>query len=153
MRKGELLQLQWKHIDLDNRIIKLDGMITKDSEHREIPITGELYKTLSGMRTRIDVPWVFHDRNGKPFVDIKHSFTSALERAKITDFRFHDLRHTFASQFIMATGDLKALQELLGHSTLTMTMRYAHLAEHHKTEAMKQFSERLSKNKSAKKSG
>ena len=57
---------------------------------------------------------------------LNNGFKAALKRAGIEDFRFHDLRHTFASHFVMRGGDLKALQEILGHKTLTMTMRYAH---------------------------
>ncbi|MBT4485353.1 MAG: site-specific integrase [Candidatus Latescibacteria bacterium] len=145
MRKGEILKLRWEHIDLENRIIKLDGSITKDRERREIPITDELSNTLRNLRTRVDVPFVFHDNTGRPFKDIKKSFASALSRAKISDYTFRDNRHTFASNFIMATGDIKSLQELLGHATLTMTLRYAHLARGHKTNAIKQFEKRLTK--------
>ena len=59
-----------------------------------------------------------------------------MREAKIEDFRFHDLRHTFASHFMRSTGDLPALQKILGHPTLAMTMRYAHLAEAHVRTAM-----------------
>jgi site-specific recombinase XerC len=61
---------------------------------------------------------------------------AAVTTAKIDDFHVHDLRHTFASHFIMATGDLVALQKILGHKTLAMTMRYAHLAQAHVRKAI-----------------
>jgi integrase len=59
-----------------------------------------------------------------------------VRRAGIEDFRFHDLRHTFASHFIMRGGSLKDLQEILGHKSMTMTLRYAHLTQEHKKKAV-----------------
>ena len=70
--------------------------------------------------------------NGKPVKEVKRSFKAALYRANIQDFSFRDLRHTFASQLTMKGGTLKDVQELLGHNTMTMTLRYAHLTQEHK---------------------
>lgn len=67
---------------------------------------------------------------------MKRSFATALDRAKITDFHFHDLCHTFASQLVMAGVDLVAVKELLGHKDIKMTLRYAHLAPAHKRKAV-----------------
>jgi len=75
--------------------------------------------------------------NGKPITDIKHSFTSACRKAGITDFRFHDLRHTYASHMAMRGVHIRALQELLGHKTLAMTQRYSHLASEQLQNAVK----------------
>jgi integrase len=61
---------------------------------------------------------------------------ASLKKAGIEDFRFHDLRHTFASHFVMRGGSIKDLQEILGHKSLTMTMRYAHLSQEHKKKAV-----------------
>ena len=71
---------------------------------------------------------MFPDDYGGHIRDIKTAFKSALERAGIVDFRPHDLRHTFASHYIMRGGSLKALQEILGQKDIKMTMRYAHLS-------------------------
>jgi integrase len=73
--------------------------------------------------------YVFPNGNGGFLGDIKTAFRSALTRAGISDFRPHDLRHTFASHYIMRGGSLKALKEILGHKDIKMTMRYAHLSK------------------------
>jgi site-specific recombinase XerD len=75
-------------------------------------------------------------KTGKPYQDVKRSFHTALRRSDIKDFTFHDLRHTFASHLVMAGVDLTTVKELLGHKTLTMTLRYAHLAPSHKVKAV-----------------
>ena len=69
-------------------------------------------------------------------MDVKRSFYSACRRAGIKDFRFHDLRHTFASHLIMAGIDLTTVKELMGHKDIRMTLRYTHLAPSHKVKAV-----------------
>jgi integrase len=73
---------------------------------------------------------------GKQVRAIERSFRASLKRAGIVDFRFHDLRHTFASLVLMRGGSLKDVQELLGHKTMTMTLRYSHLTQEHKRKAV-----------------
>ena len=85
---------------------------------------------------RLNNAYIFTGRNGVPFKDIKGSFASALRKAGIKDFKFHDLRHTFASHLVMEGVDLATIKELLGHKNLTMTLRYAHLAPGHKARAV-----------------
>lgn len=127
-RKSEILGLRWDaHIDLKHGFILLDK--TKNGERREIPINATLKAVFQGLTRRLDVPYVFFDRTtGKPYKDVKRSFPSACKKAGIRDFRFHDLRHTFASQLVMAGVDLTTVRELLGHKDIKMTLRYAHLA-------------------------
>ena len=135
MRKEEILSLEWeRHIDLRHGFILLD--ITKNGDRREIPINQTLRETMQGIVRRIDSPHVFINGEGKRFKDVKRSFHSACRKAGIKDFRFHDLRHCFASHLIMAGVDITTLKELLGHKTLTMTLRYAHLAPSHKVKAV-----------------
>jgi site-specific recombinase XerD len=67
---------------------------------------------------------------------VRTGFEHAVERANISDFHFHDLRHTFASRLVMAGVDIRTVQELLGHKTISMTLRYAHLSPDHKRKAM-----------------
>jgi len=69
---------------------------------------------------------------GKEINGVTSLFRTAVKNAGIEDFRFRGLRHTFASQLIKKGGTLKEVQELLGHKTMTMTLRYAHLSQHHK---------------------
>src|SRR5512139_986066 len=146
MRKGETLNLQWdKNVDLTHGFVLLEA--TKNGERREIPICDTLRATLTSLVRRIDVPYVFYDpATGKPYKDVKRSFKTACRRAKIRDFRFHDLRHTFASHLVMAGYDLTTVKELLGHKTLTMTLRYAHLAPSHKVKAVDLLDSILNKN-------
>ena len=135
MRKGEILSLKWDNVDLRHGFLLLDR--TKNGERREIPINETLKAILTGLVRRLDIQYVFHHpATGNPFGNVQRSFNSALRRAKILDFRFHDLRHTFASQMVMAGIDLTTVRELLGHKTLTMTLRYAHLAPSHKVKAV-----------------
>ena len=72
-----------------------------------------------------------------PSADTNHTLTRLCATAKIEDVRFHDLRHSFASHLVMNGVDLKAVQELLGHASISMTLRYSHLAPAHQTKAVK----------------
>ncbi len=141
MRKGEILGLRWEQADLKHGFILLD--ITKNGERREIPINATLRATLEAIPHGLESKYVFVDRNGNPFKDVKRSFRTACRREGISDFRFHDLRHTFASHLVMGGVDITTVKELLGHKTLTMTLRYAHLAPSHKVNAVKVLEEEL----------
>jgi integrase len=135
MRKSEVLSLKWDSIDLRHGFILLDK--TKNGERREIPINQTVRDILSKIVRRVDVSYAFYDKNtGLAYQDIKTAFNSACRRSGIKDFHFHDLRHTFASHLVMAGVDLTTVKELLGHKTLTMTLRYAHLAPTHKVKAV-----------------
>lgn len=143
MRKSEILGLTWDRVDLTHGFIFLDR--TKNGEKKELPINGTLRGHLEtlAMKNVDGHRHVFHDKYGKPYLDIKRSFQSACRKAGITDFHVHDLRHTFASHLVMAGIDLTTVKELLGHKTLTMTLRYAHLAPAHKVKALEILDARL----------
>ena len=136
MRRGEILSLEWdNHIDLKHGFILLE--ITKNGERREIPINNTLKSTLQSLTRRIDIPYVFFDNvTGKRYLNVKTSFKTALRKAGIRDFHFHDLRHTFASHLVMAGVDITTVSRLLGHKSLKMTLRYAHLAPAHMAKAV-----------------
>ncbi|MCX8070093.1 MAG: site-specific integrase [Thermodesulfovibrionales bacterium] len=135
MRRGEILNLKWSNIDLKHGFILLDK--TKNGERRELPINSTLRATLQSITRRIDVPYVFYNPETlKPFRDIKKSFSRACKRAGITDFHFHDLRHTFASHLVMSGVDLTTVSRLLGHKDIKMTLRYSHLAPDHVSNAV-----------------
>jgi integrase len=133
MRRGEILGLKWDYMRLENRLIILP--VTKNNTVRVLPINDTLYRILSEMAR--EASYVFGNGNGGHIGDIKHSFTSACKKAGITDFRFHDLRHTYASHLAMRGVHIRPLQELLGHKTLAMTQRYSHLAPEQLQNAVK----------------
>ncbi len=134
MRKSEILNLKWEQVDLRHGFILLDD--TKNNSRREIPIDNTLREMFNKMPHSVESLYVFTDKNGNPFKEVKHSFTTALKKAGITDFRLHDCQHTASSVMVMAGIDLVTIKELLGHKSLTMTLRYAHLAPGHKRKAV-----------------
>ena len=135
MRRGEILNLKWEQVDVKHGFILLE--ITKNGERREIPIDNTLTMMFNSMPWGLESVYVFTDpRTGEPYKSVQTSFETALKRAEIRDFRFHDLRHTFASHLVMAGVDLTSIRELLGHKSLAMTIRYAHLAPGHKRRAI-----------------
>jgi len=131
MRKGEILNLKWSDVDLKNRKITLFN--TKNNEMRMIPVNKTLCQELTVLKSNCqNEGYVFCNAvNQQPFKDIKKSFTSALKKCDIKDFRFHDLRHTFASRLVMKGVDLRTVQQLMGHKSIKMTMRYSHLSPGH----------------------
>ena len=133
MRRKEVLGLKWDQIR--GGIIYLTD--TKMSEPREIPINDDLAAMLKEIRKeqQLTSPYVF-TYDGRKIKTITTAFRAACRRAGIRDFRFHDLRHTFASHLVMKGASLKEVQELLGHTTMTMTLRYAHLAQEQKKTAV-----------------
>jgi integrase len=130
MRSGEILTLRWADIDLENHYIHIEN--TKTLCRRDIYINDFLMKELEEwkMSSHTDETYVFRIRA------IQHSFQHALKRSHINDFRFHDLRHCFASHLVMNGIDLATVKELLGHSSIDMTMRYTHLSPSHRKIAV-----------------
>lgn len=90
MRKGELLGLTWEAVDLTHGFIRLKQ--TKNGKARALPLNETLWGLFSQLRTRPDVPWVFHDVDGRRYLDVRHAFERACAAAGLTDFHFHDLR-------------------------------------------------------------
>jgi integrase len=135
MRKGEILGLKWEQVDLEQRIITI--LDTKNNERKDLPMDETVRTLLQGLERRGE--FVFSSAKGKPFneMTIHNAFHEAMKQARISDFRFHDLRHTFASNLIMAGVKIEKVQKLMGHKMLTMTQRYAHLAPGYLAESIK----------------
>ncbi len=131
MRRGEILALEWQHVDLEAGVIHVAK--SKSGQSRKIPITESLRGELEGLGAKAGGS-VF----GLPVISLRRLFERALRYSGVS-CRFHDLRHTFASHFIMRTSDLSVLQHILGHSTPAMTLRYAHLSKGHLASDMAAF--------------
>lgn len=147
LRRGDLFGLKWEHIHLGRRqIIKV---IEKTSHARRkagkkpeaaiLPLSSEAVAILTQCEKQRHptTPYVFTSpRSGGRLDNIKKAFEALLDRAKIQDFRFHDLRHTFASRLVMAGVDINTVRELMTHSDIKMTLVYAHLSPDHKAAAL-----------------
>ncbi len=133
MRAGEIMALEWRDVDLTRGWLTLRE--TKNGTMRGVPLTGkalELVKEHARTRRRLDTPLLFPGANpGKP-VDLRQPWEKALKQTGIEDFRFHDLRHSAASYLAMNGASLNEIAAVLGHKTLSMVQRYAHLSESHK---------------------
>ncbi len=136
MRQGEIMGLTWDDVDLNKGRAILHE--TKNGERRAVAITGhalEVLKELSKVR-RIDCKLIFPSKEIRPQkpqkpIDLRTPWEVALKKAEISDFKFHDLRHSAASYLAMNGASLAEIAEVLGHKTLQMVKRYAHLSEGH----------------------
>ncbi|MBF0186692.1 MAG: site-specific integrase [Magnetococcales bacterium] len=131
-RRNELLKMEWNRIDLEGSIMYLNAVHTKTGKRRSIPLNPEARKAvLNRARYRAeqcpDSPWLFAHDDGKRLQSVKRSFKTACRKAGIEDFRVHDLRHTCASWLVMDGVPLTTIRDLLGHSSVRMTEKYAHL--------------------------
>ncbi|RLU00598.1 tyrosine-type recombinase/integrase [Ketobacter sp.] len=137
MRQGEILSLEWSQIDLARGYIYLTE--TKNGERRTVPLVShakQLITDLSKVR-RIDTNLVFPSTiKPEAPIAIRRPWGDALKAAEIQDFRFHDLRHTAASYLAMNGASLAEIAEILGHKTLQMVKRYAHLSEQHTSRVL-----------------
>ena len=135
MRRGEILGLTWDRVDLEKGIITI--IDTKNSERKDIPMDETVKATLKGVERKGD--YVFSIKDGRPLYPMRlhYAFHEALDRSGIIDFRFHDLRHTFASNLVMAGVKIEKVQKLMGHKMIAMTQRYAHLAPGYLAESVK----------------
>ncbi len=145
MRQGELAGLQWGDVDLDGRLIAVqrsfDGP-TKAGDVRYVPILDPLLPVLREWRLKCPGKLVFpnqadtmHGPSARVFQEVLHrvlkaaAFPTVQRRGRSHRYIvFHDLRHTFASHWVMGGGDLFKLQKVLGHKSAAMTLRYSHLS-------------------------
>lgn len=143
MRKGEILNLRWRDIDLTNRFIHIET--SKSGKRRDIPMNDLLTETLKYGIKKPGFEYVFCDDNREPFTRLDRSFKTALKRAGITNFRFHDTRHTFAAYLAMEGISIYTISKLLGHSSVKVTERYAHLSPEHTRGAVELLDRRMDK--------
>ena len=149
MRAGEQFQLKWRDVSLERRLISLPR--TKSGKARHIPLNEIACSALQERKRaqqdyaarqkekgadHADQSYVFRDAGRDPQHNYRRWFNEALTEAKIKDYSWHCNRHTFASRLVMAGVDLRTVAELMGHSSIQMTMRYAHLAPQHNRAAV-----------------
>ncbi len=136
LRKEELLSLKWRAVDLDKDVIWVeDG---KGGDQRRIPINETAKGELCRLREKKRGEFVFHDRYGRQYKDIKKSFHSAVKDAGLMDVRFHDLRRTFATMCVFNNISPKTLMKWMGHKSIETTMRYYVVSpEDYEVEAIK----------------
>lgn len=131
MRRGEMMGLRWPQVDLRRGQILLHD--TKNGSSRAVPLTGLALQKLGEVSKvrRIDTGLVFYGSNPAKPVDLTQPWRTAVSRARLTDFRFHDLRHSAASYLAMNGATTIEIAAILGHKTLQMVRRYSHLANSH----------------------
>ena len=136
MRLEELLGLRWEQVNLERREVRL--VVTKTNQPRVVPLSDRAVAVFVASPRLGPSPYVFTNPiTGQRYRNLRHSFRKACSLAGITDFRWHDLRHTFASWHVQSGTDLYRLSRILGHSTLQMTTRYAHLATENLHQAVR----------------
>ena len=132
LRRGELLKLRWRSVDFAHRLLTVEGPDSKTRQTRHVPLNGEAMRVLESWREQSgDGPRVFEISTG-----FKTAWGHILKRANIAGFRWHDLRHHFASRLVQHGVPLNTVRDLLGHNSIAMSLRYAHLAPDQRREAV-----------------
>jgi integrase len=135
MRAGEQFSLRWSDVSLERKLIALHR--TKTGKTRHIPLNTVALAAFRQLRSTQEMHReVFLNTDGNPLRGPRDWFEPALLKAQISDYTWHCNRHTFASRLVMAGVDIRTVAQLLGHSTIQMTMRYAHLAPEHSQAAV-----------------
>jgi integrase len=131
LRRGELTQLTWADVDLPRKVLSVRAGYAKSGRERHVQLNSEAIAVLKRWKKN-------RPGDGRLFgvADIKKAWAALMARAGLENFRFHDLRHDFASKLVMAGVDINTVRELLGHGDIKMTLRYAHLAPEHKAAAV-----------------
>jgi integrase len=142
IRRKALFSLEWRDVNFQERVLVLRADTDKTDKMNFIPLNDTAYDVLSRWREQSRKPTpnslVFPSpKTGKKIDNCNSAWEALLKKAEIEDFRWHDMRHDFASRLVMKGIDLNTVRELLGHADLKMTLRYAHLAPAGKLDAVK----------------
>ena len=140
LRQGEVFSLTWADVDLNAKQVTVQGYKAKSSKTRYVALNKRAMEAMRHWKKQsrsVDpMDLVFPGKNGQKFNNVNSAWRSLLKAAKIEKFRWHDMRHSFASHLVMKGVDLNTVRELLGHADYQMTLRYAHLAPEHKAAAV-----------------
>lgn len=137
LRRGELFHLTWSDIDLVQKTVTVVGEGAKTDQTRHIPLNKEALQTIEKWKGQAAAhALLFPSKTGGPMDNVNKAWGAVLKAAGISTFRWHDLRHTFASKLAMKGVPLNTIRDLLGHADLKMTLRYAHLAPDSKAAAV-----------------
>ncbi|HKW35435.1 MAG TPA: site-specific integrase [Candidatus Acidoferrum sp.] len=148
MRLGEMYSLTWENVNTSRKVLTIPR--SKNGETRHVPLNATAISALAELRKRGDGTGpIVRNLDGDPLAGPRYWFEPALPKAKVRRFSWHCLRHTFASRLVMAGVDLRTVQELMGHKSIEMTVRYSHLAPKHTLAAV----ERLTVTDSANSTG
>jgi len=138
LRRGEQFDLRWSDVNFHARTITIRD--SKNGEKGYVKMNDRVLEILRILPSRLKSELVFPSGTGNTPLDatnfVNRILGPALEEAKISDFHWHDLRHTFGSRLVMAGVDLRTVQELMRHKTIKMTLRYTHLSPTHTLEAV-----------------
>jgi integrase len=126
LRRGDILRLRWADVDLNNGVLVFKEE-KKKKKQRIKPLNSDMINLLKET-PRGESEFIFNGPDGQPLKDVKRAFKTILKKAGIDNFHFHDLRHSSASWMVMRGASLKSVQEHLGHTSLAMTQKYAHLS-------------------------
>lgn len=144
MRQGELMNLRWENIDLFNGRIVLNH--TKNGDRRLIPVRGLALQLLLELKNKQqkDIGLLFpsHENPQQP-IDLRFPWEQALKKAQITGYNWHDNRHSCASYLLMNSATLAEIAEILGHKTLAMVKRYAHMSEAHTSSVIEKMNQQI----------
>lgn len=142
-RKSEIMKLTWRDVDFERNVAVLHK--TKNGETRAIPAVGHLKTLLEELHKhrRDDTNLLFPRTDGKAPVSIRKAWDTAMQKAEIEDFRFHDLRHCAASYLAMNGATLAEIAAVLGHKTLAMVKRYSHISEQHTASVVTRMNEKI----------
>jgi site-specific recombinase XerD len=135
LRLGELYGLDWENVNLARRVLTVPR--PKNGEMRHVPLNGPALAALRELQKRSDTTGpIILNAEGGALASPRYWFEPSVKKAKIRSFSWHCLRHTFASRLVMAGVDLRTVQELMGHKSIQMTVRYSHLTPKHTLAAV-----------------